>query len=252
MKNKLTYAVLALLALSVTFTGCEEDEDPQPQNPTTAELIFHLHTLVGNNSVAYGTTYQTASGRSFNISDFQYYLSNIVLIKSDGSELPLTGKVILARPTQTAYSLGEVPAGNYLGFKFIMGLDSATNHMDPTTYPAGNPLAIQTPSVHWAWSSGYIFMKVEGMVDTTLAANGPLDLEYFYHIGMDTFKRNIDFSTDAFTVTGGVKHEIGIEFDLLDVLANVDMRTENETHTMNNMPLAMKIANNWPSSFTLE
>ncbi|MBL0052739.1 MAG: hypothetical protein IPP29_15115 [Bacteroidetes bacterium] len=215
-------------------------------------MAFHLHTMVGSQAAAYGTQYQDATGRKFNVSDLRYYISNIVLIKSDGGLLPLTGKVILANPATNEYELGNVPVGSYKGFKFIVGLDSATNHSDPTVYAASNPLSIQSPSIHWSWNSGYIFMKIEGVVDTTLASNGALDYQYFYHIGLDSFKRTVDFSSEEFTVASGSDYEIGIEFDLLKVLSNVDMRTENSTHTMDNMPLATKIANNWESAFEIE
>ncbi len=245
---------VALMAASSVFTGCKDDEDetPTPTPNTEQKLSFHLHSMVGTSAASYGVEYLHTSGRKFNIADFRYYISNIVLIKNDGSQLPLTGKVILVNPATNEYELSQVPVGSYKGFTFMLGLDSAANHSDPTTYPASNPLSIQSPGIHWDWNSGYIFMKVEGNVDTTLAANGPLDFQYFYHIGMDDFRRTIDFSTSAFTVVSGSNYEIGIEFDLLEMLNNVDMRTENETHTMNNMPLAMKIADNWQDAFELE
>jgi hypothetical protein len=41
----------------------------------------------------------------------------------------------------------SVPVGNYKGFKFTVGLDSATNHKDPTLYSASNPLII-TKSIY--------------------------------------------------------------------------------------------------------
>ncbi|MBK8847391.1 MAG: hypothetical protein IPO27_12935 [Bacteroidetes bacterium] len=254
-KNKvILMALVALLTTATIFTGCKKDDDetPAPTPSTEQKLSFHMHTMVGTSAAVYGTQYQDASGRKFNLSDFRYYLSNIVLIKNDGSQLPISGKVILVNPATSKYELAKVPIGSYKGFKFIVGLDSATNHSDPTTYAAGNPLAIQSPGIHWSWNSGYIFMKIEGKVDTTQAANGPLDFEYFYHIGMDNFKCSIDFSTEAFTVVSGSDYEIGLEFDLLKVLNNVDMRTENATHTMDNMPLATKIANNWPTAFSIE
>ena len=253
-KINFTYAAIALIALSVTFSSCKDDKDdePTPAAPisTSQKLSFHLHTNVGNVEAEYGVEYQQASGRKFNLADFRYYISNIVLIKNDGSEYSLTGKVLLVSPTVDEYDLQSVPVGSYQGFKFMLGLDSATNHTDPTTYAATNPLAIQTPGIHWSWNSGYIFMKVEGQCDTTLAATGTPDYDYFYHIGLDGFKRTIDFTTAAFNVASGSDKELVLNFNLLQALSNVDMRIENETHTMNNVPLATKIADNWQSAFT--
>jgi hypothetical protein len=253
--NKLILkSAVALFVFATILTGCSKDDNdtPAPTPNSEQKLSFHLHTLVGPDAAAYGVEYHDAAGRKFNLADLRYYISNIVLIKNDGSELPLTGKVILANPANHDYELANVPVGTYNGFKFMVGLDSTVNHSDPTTYPAENPLSIQSPGIHWSWNSGYIFMKIEGMVDTTLGANGPLDMEYFYHIGLDELKRTIDFSTSAFTVVSGSDLEIGLEFDLLEALNNVDMRTEYDTHTFNNMPLATKIADNWQNAFSLE
>jgi hypothetical protein len=248
MKSKTLFALLFLFSFSLAiFSGCKDDDAEE-----NGMLHLHLHTMVGSAAANYTATFQNAAGRKFNIGDFRYYISNIVLIKQDGSEYPFTGKVLLVDPATHEYELGSIPAGSYKGFKFLVGLDSLTNHSDPTTYSSGNPLAIQTPGIHWSWNSGYIFMKVEGFVDTTAAASGTPDYEYFYHIGMDMLKRTIDFSNKSFTVEGGKENEIVMEFDLLDMLSNVDMRTENQTHTMDNMMLAQKIANNWQSAFSVE
>lgn len=252
-KNNLIMVSVALLTFATILTGCKKEKvDETPAPNTEQKFSFHLHTKIGSNAAAYGVQYQDASGRKFNIADFRYYISNIILIKNDGSEYPLTGKVILANPANNEYELGNIPVASYKGFKFMLGLDSTTNHSDPTIYLADNPLSIQSPGIHWSWNSGYIFMKVEGQVDTTLAATGPLDLEYFYHVGLDNLKRTIDFSTSAFTVVSGSDYEVGMEFDLLAALNNVDMRTENETHSFNNVPLATKIADNWQGAFELE
>lgn len=247
--KKQVYKVAAfmLMATTIVFTGCKKDDD----GPSEKGLAFHLHSLVGNQEASYGVDY-TKDGRKFNLTDYRFYISNIVLIKSDGSEYPLTGKVLLASPSQNEYELGDVPVGSYKGFKFLLGLDSVTNHSDPTSYPATNPLSLQDNPIQWSWNSGYIFFKIEGFVDTTLAANGSTDLEFFYHVGLDEMKRTIDFSTSAFEVKGDADNEIGLTFDLNKALVNVDMRAENATHTMDNMPLAEKIADNWQDAFDLE
>ncbi|MBL0073279.1 MAG: hypothetical protein IPP34_16315 [Bacteroidetes bacterium] len=254
MKKALLRSGLIILStFGVLFTSCKDDDDTEPTPASTEQnLTFHIHTNVGATSVVYGTNYAHTDGRTFNLSDLRYYISNIVLIKQDNSELPISGKVLLVNPSENEYSLGKVPVGSYKGFRFYLGLDSATNHTDPTTYTSENPLSIQTPSIHWSWNSGYIFMKIEGLVDTSLAGNGNVNFPFFYHVGLDQNTKTIDFTNEAFTVASGSDKEIGLEFDLLSTLTNVDMRTENATHTMDNMPLATKIADNWTISFEIE
>ena len=45
---------------------------------------------------------------------------------------------------------------------------------------------------------------------------------------------------------------IHLNFDLAAALINVDMTSELMTHTMDDMMLATKIANNWQSAFEVE
>lgn len=247
--KKFQSLVLYLFAISsVSFIGCEKNDETAP---SSEKLTLHLHTMVGTENAAYGVTFADETGRQFTLTDFRYYLSNFVLINENGDEIPISGKVVLASPSAHEYELGDVPSGNYRGFRFLVGLDSATNHSDPTIYPSDNPLSIQSPGIHWDWNSGYIFMKVEGYVDTTLNNSGAPDYEFFYHVGMDALKRTIDFSASSFEVKAGTDAELALELDLRKVLTNVDMRTENETHTFNNMPLAEKIADNWQGAFTV-
>ncbi len=248
-KSVFSTFLTALALVGTLFVDSCEDE------ATIANLKFHWHTNVGSAAAAYAVDFQTADGRKFNLSDFRYYISNIVLIKDDGTELPLTDKVLLVNPSEQDYDLGSVPTGEYKGFKFMIGLDSLTNHADPTTHAATSPLSIQSPPIHWSWNSGYIFFKVEGMVDSTAAGGQNPNKEFFYHIGLDALKRNIDFSTSAFSVSADettMENEIALELDLLEVLDGVNMLTEYETHTFNNMGLATKIADNWQDAFSIE
>lgn len=255
MKNKklLSYA---LLISSVIFSAssCKKDKEEETVEPTATEqnLRLHIHTQVGNQFADYTSTFAQASGRKFTLSDFRYYISGIVLIKADGSEFPISGKVLLVKPSVQDYALGMVPVGDYKGIRYTMGLDSATNHSNPTVYSSENPLAIQTPSMHWSWSSGYIFTKVEGLCDTTLAANGPANYPFFFHVGTDMMKRSINFSSSSFTVTGTEEKEVALVFDLKKVLQNIDLRTENSTHTMDNMGLATKFVNNYAGATSIE
>ncbi len=251
-------SIFVILVAFLLFTSCKKDEKevtPTPTN-TTQTLDFHWHTNVDTLDVAYGVEFRTASGRKFNISDLRYYVSNFVLIKKDGTSYPIPETVFLINPNNRDYSLGKVPVGEYKGFTFQFGIDSARNHMDPTTYSASNPLSIQSPNIHWDWNPGYIFLKLEGKVDTTAAANGTANFDYFYHVGLDANRKTVDFSNSPFTIVSGSDKEIHFEFDLLKALANVDMRIENATHSMGpgmeGMQLATKIANNMVDAFDVE
>ncbi|MFZ7115624.1 MAG: MbnP family protein [Bacteroidota bacterium] len=252
MKKIFSATAIILACTTLLFTSCKKDKSEEPTPSTEQNLTMHLHSNVGTHAANFDSIFTNNAGQRYTIDDYRMYISNIVLIKSDGSELPVSGKVFLTNPESDEYDLGMVPVGNYKGFKFLLGLDSAINHSDPSTYPSSSPLSVQTPSIHWSWSSGYIFWKVEGKVDTTVAQSGPIDVDFLYHIGMDQFSRTIDFSTEAFSVVSGQDQLIHLNFDLNAALSNVDMTSELMTHTMDDMMLATKIANNWQSAFEVE
>lgn len=245
---------LISLLFILTFTGCKKDEDTPPATSTpstTQKLSFHIHNVIGNRELNYDSVFTDNSGRKIRFEDFRYYISNIVLIKNDNSEVPLTGKVLLVKPEIDTYELGQVAKGSYKGFRFFLGIDSATNHSDITAYPSSNPLASQSPTMHWSWNAGYIFMRIDGKVDTTLSNSGTPDYDMFYHIGLDSYLQTLDFSTTAFNV-GDTEKEILIKLNVRELFNNVDMRTENRTHTMGNTTLATKIKNNMLTAFTAE
>lgn len=271
MKIKFTTVALSAALLSTLVVGCKKDEKTVPVDNTetanttttgttteteTQTVSLKMDAYVGSSPLNYSSSFTTSSGIKHTISTFRYYVSNIRLIKSDGSEYPITDKYFLVSPSTSNYSLGEVPVGDYKGLKFNVGIDSLTNHQDPTIYSASNPLAIQSPGMHWNWNSGYIFIMVEGTCDTTVANTDVLTLgQYskgmFLHIGMDKNNKEVDLSTSPFTVSAAAESAINIKADLDTFFNGIDLKTDNQTHTMDNMPLAMKATANIPNMFTV-
>lgn len=107
----------------------------------------------------------SAGSYEYKITRLEYYISDIKITHDGGQETPLTDLYLLARPAaDSLYDLGSHPEiTNVEGITFSIGVDSAHNHLDPTIYPANHPLAVQDPSMHWGWQSGYRFMAVEGV-----------------------------------------------------------------------------------------
>jgi hypothetical protein len=253
-KIKLILILSALISL-VGITSCN-DKTVEPTNQTQS-LSLNFSAKVGTKDLDYTSSFTTDAGARYTVSMFRYYVSNIRLIKSDGTEYPINNKYLLVTPSVANYDLGQVPVGSYKGIKFSVGIDSVTNHADPTVYPVTNPLAIQSPAIHWSWNSGYIFMMIEGSCDTTVANNdvltyGQYSHGMFYHIGMDPLLRTIDLSNAAFTVSSANSATVSISADLNKVLKNVDIKTENASHTMGSMPLATRIADNISSAFSVK
>lgn len=252
-----TYIKLLIVVSSfIGIVSCKNEKDPIPAE-VNQSVTLRITPRIGDDTLDFSEQYVTENNERYTLSSFRYYMSNIRLIKNDGSEHALEGKVFLINPNTSDYSLGNVPVGEYKGIRFSVGLDNVTNHLDPTTYPISNPLAIQSPAIHWSWNSGYIFLMLEGTCDTTamnddVLTYGQYSHSLFYHIGMDDLLRDIEISNTTFTVSNSNAKVLHIHSDINKLFTGVDMKTENASHTMGSMPLATKIADNIADMFTIE
>jgi hypothetical protein len=243
---------VGLAALGIALAGCGRADHRQEPKRTSGDAIplhLHIRSTIAGADLAYDTVYRRAGTPAFTVTDCRYYISHIEAIRDDGAAIPVSDTVVLVDPGRRVYEPGSLPRGVYRGVRFVVGLDSATNHGDPTVFAAGHPLAMQTPSMHWDWNSGYLFMKVEGRVDTTGKGGGVPATEFFYHFGTDAMKRTVDVAV-RFAVGDSSAGPVRLCFDLGTMLERVDMRTETSTHSFDNAPLAAGMADRWGSAFS--
>lgn len=256
MKNVLIRLVLGG-SLFLALFSCKKKDEPQPQEePFNQNITLNFNLLVGDKKADFASVYTTDAGQRFTFSALRYYVSNIRLVKNDGSEHAISGKYLLVSTDSLKHDLGQVPGGQYRGIKFAIGIDSATNHKDPTVYPLKHPLAIQSPNMHWSWNSGYIFFSIEGTCDTTLNNSdtltyGQFSKGMFYHVGMDPLYKQVDIGNSSFTLSKDNPFMLNIKVDINKLLVGIDIRKENRSHTMGSMPLATRVANNIPSMFSV-
>lgn len=120
-----------------------------------------------------GTTRSTVS-----MTDFRFYVSNVRLVRGDGTEAPVTldqdglwqhenvalldfedGSAGCANGTPELRDLveGTVPAGDYTGVRFDLGVPFALNHQEATVAPS--PLNLTR--LFWSWNAGYKFARID-------------------------------------------------------------------------------------------
>lgn len=119
----------------------------------------------------------------------EFYLAEIELIRPDSSVVPLSDVYLLAGADYAGHTfpVGKWPVEEITGIRLHIGVDSAHNHLDPSTYPDGHPLGHQKNPMHWGWSFGYRFMAVEGFVDNNGDGVPESDMQ-FHNIGNDLYK----------------------------------------------------------------
>ena len=260
--NKL-FTSLLLVAfaalLSTSFTSCkkDDDDDDHKHEEGTGHLHVYFKNKMNGMDLMYDHTHTLSDGREFNFSTVQYYVSNLRLVKADGTEHPMEGIFELVKGGATSeLELEDVPGGNYSGIKFNVGVDSTTNKtVDPATQPEGSALGVQNPSMYWSWNSGYIFLRLEGNVDTAaVVGNSPEMGTFTMHVGSDP--NLMDISLDKNFAVGENEHpSVSVFMDaqyLIDTDLDMSTSADRNTHTMDNMPLVMKLKANIDGAFSAQ
>lgn len=133
----------------------------------------------------------TSGGQTISMDTWKFYVSNVALVKADGSEQPVSGLNLVKLKAGDSFQnvvmfKGNAPAGEYKGVRFSIGVPRAVNHKDATTAKA--PLSVDD-GMFWAWNSGYIFSSFEGKTDLNGSA-----LPVALHYGEDKNYSTISFA----------------------------------------------------------
>ena len=153
-------ALAASLALTTLLAvGCKKDKDNEPTG--TGSVSLEMQSVVGTLPLALSTqTYTTAAGDAFKVDIFKYYVSNVELQKTDGTYLALPNTYFLvdeSAPASTSLPLSDVPAGDYTGLRFVVGVDSARTKAGTLT-----GVLASGQNMWWAWTDEFINLKLEG------------------------------------------------------------------------------------------
>lgn len=172
-------------AASLCLLSCKKETTNAIQTGDKGTIRIEFDNIVGTSDLELNTTtYTNASGEPFTISTLDYFISNISLKRTDGSiyTVPKDSSYFLIKEedeTTHELELHDVPAGDYSGFSFVVGIDSLKN-VAPISERTGvlDP-AGEAAGMYWTWNSGYIFLKMEGSSPASTTA----DKKIYYHIG---------------------------------------------------------------------
>ena len=188
-------AIPACLAFGAALTACSDSTSPEDTTPKGVTINFKA--MVGTANFTCGQAY-TGLGTSSSTgtpTEFMQYVSNVRLLKADGSETPIAltqdnkwqlDDVVLldytaggtgtactgATPDVNTKVVGTVANGSYTGIRFDVGLPFAKNHSNQAT--AVGPLS--STGMFWSWNSGYISTRID--MSTTGKPGG-----WFMHVG---------------------------------------------------------------------
>ncbi len=251
----------------LVLTSCKKEKTDTIQPGDKGELVLKFDNVVGGSNLQLNTGFYTnANGQRFNITMFNYYVSNISLIHTNGTKytLPRDSSYFLIREedaTTHNIRLRNIPAGDYRGVEFVIGVDSVkcaspaserTGVLDPAGAGAG---------MYWSWNSGYIFVKMEGTSDVA----GSADKKFRFHIGgfggySSATINNIKFTTllapgsDLAKVrknkpSAPAIHILADASNLMNGGSNINLTTN---HTVMFNPFSVNIAANYQSMFSID
>ena len=246
MRKRLLY--LCGLCLSGILTlSCNNDKDAEV--PMSAQLIFAFDFNVAGEPLEFGTPYEiNETVVSFEATNF--YIGGLIMQQQNGVTISLDGQYLLAGLGNTATINTPLDISDITNVKFFVGVDSITNaqsEADFTSRPASDPLSIKDPDMHWNWMTGYKFIRVDGDADTD--GDGEVDTGVAYHIGSDPFLKRYDINKILPLSSG--QNTLYFTLDLAEFFNGVDLSTELDTHTSNNLPLAQRLFDNMSTAISV-
>jgi len=252
-------SILFIIGLIVFSCKKKEDEPNNSNEPTVTEgtFILHLHTHIDSTEIdAYDTIYSLSNGRKMSLHLAQMYFSDVQLVKIDGAIVDITTNSFLKVFENEQYLIGNVPVGNYKGVRFKVGLNSTKNALNPTS---SSESEILNNSEMWFGSSaqpdGYVFLNVQGTIDTTSSMNGtPVNFEY--RIGTNSSYTQITMPDQYFTVLKGIYAYKHVIVDYSKIFEGVTLNDPNNltVHSLvdNSLPFVETLKNNIPLMFRYE
>lgn len=188
--------LLTLLAFStlITFAACRDDDDGAVGN---VDLAIDFRAEFNGDALAISSeTYAYPTGANLKVLLFQYYVSDLELLPADGgTPVPLADIELInyqsATQDETVNRTYSVPAGNYRGLRFGLGVRPDLNALDPGAFAADFAL---NETTFWNPNARYVFAKIEANAD--LENDGTFATGLTYHMGGDPLYSTVTFNGD--------------------------------------------------------
>lgn len=182
-------------------------------------------------------------GYKMSVVNLQFYLSDVKLINADGSTFLVSQAFYFDAkdPKFNKVTLIDIPAGNYSGMSFNIGLDSLMNK------PNYLPATVENNNMEWplAMGGGYHFMKLEGNYTDTGGTHG-----YAMHVGRNENLVPVTLSNKSFTV-GSETATVQLKMNISEWFKNPAIYDFNidGNYSMSNMAAMAKLRSNGKDVF---
>ncbi|MEN9699158.1 MAG: hypothetical protein RLZZ301_356 [Bacteroidota bacterium] len=237
------------MILALSILSCGKDKPVPVKNyiqlelqPTFGALPFYMDSI-----------YTSPQGYKVKFTELKCYFS----LLGNGTTSLQQACLFDYRETGSLLLKQEADYSKFASLQFKLGVDSSLNHLDPSAFPNDSPLNISNAGpMHWGWNPGYIFMNLEGKVDTLIDGLTNPDLSFSFHIGTDAYLQALTFSGLNWQDVGANTRRCKLKIDLEAFLANpaqsIDLKNEHLTHTAAGQEaLTAKVIQNFKAAISL-
>jgi cytochrome c peroxidase len=177
------------------------------------------------------------AGRNLAFTRVDYLITEFALLTPDGRALRPNGQAAFLSTgrDRTGFTLADVPPGTYQGIAFRIGVPPGENTRDASRWPAGHPLNPAVNGLHWGWQGGYVFLAVEGRMDSA---------GFSYHLARAENLMTVRLE-QSFKIAGDTT--LSLRFDVARIFDGVTARSSDgsdSTHSAPGDPLAARLKTN--------
>lgn len=251
------YFLLSSL-LVFSLISCDRDLGTTQDDVADVEMVFKATydgaPFIANEVLNYGDDQIRIQTFSFFVSDIRVGTSSSSA-EVDDVEYVEFGNINTMQQALDGVSIANtsVPAEEYPGVAMGIGVAADYNAQPPSEYGPYHPLS--ETSRYWSDWNSYIFLKIEGIMDTD--GDGQFDdVSFVYHVGGDDAYRSVDVAfEESIEVVKDNPMQITVTVDLLKILSNDqvthDIEAQSSLHHAGD-PLAGFLMGNFRDAITIE
>lgn len=241
---------LILASVIVLFTGCKDIKPVVPEpgdEPIMLEAV--LAPYYNGEPFVLDQILATEQDYPIKIREVKFFLTQLT---NDGKTLVNSAKLDWATKGLTIFK-SEGNPDDFSSIDGFIGVVEEWNHLDPISFESTDPLYLTNANdMHWSWSPGYIFVKVEGSHDT-IPETTTFPFNFSFHLGMDANLKAINWSDVVWTKINEKHYKMTVRINMETFFNGpggvIDLKTEYATHSMApTVELAAKAAINFQNA----
>ncbi|MFP5471030.1 MAG: MbnP family protein [Bacteroidia bacterium] len=229
---------------------CKKDKAPEP-TPVSGSLHLKFNHNFNGTAFELNKEYTDDFGNKFTFTRASMYLSKPQLKNSSGNNLQVSNQHYLVHSNTETQYMGHLNPTTIIETTINIGLDAEANNSSPAKYDTDHPLAYQSPSMYWGTSLDYLFVVLEGRVDTD--GDGTLDEGYTFHFGTDAYLNTISKGGLSIAIESEKSAYLSVNINYAKFFEGINLSVDNKMHTSpDEVPLTEKFSKNVPKAVSFE